>query len=125
MKGNCKPVMRESKESRARYQTAYAPIKDADGTLLKDNAKILMRWAEYYASLFNSSNSTDQSVIEELPQMPVVSEMDVPPTLEEVRTSIGSLKNDKAPGPDGLPSEIFKHGGEELETHLLKIFQRC
>ena len=39
------------------------PIKDSEGTLLKDNGKILERWAEYYSNLLNSANPTDRSVV--------------------------------------------------------------
>ena len=105
--------------------SSICPIKDTDGTLLKDNDKILKRWAEYYSSLLNSSNPTDQSILEELPQLPTVYEMDVPPTLEEVKRAIDSLKNGKAPGPDGIPAEIYKCGDEDLCHALLSIFLRC
>ena len=59
------------------------PIKDSEGTLLKDNGKILERWAEYYCNLLNSANPTDRSVVEELPQLPTVHLMDEPPSVEE------------------------------------------
>lgn len=41
-----------------------------------------------------------------------------PPDLEEVVDAILHMKNNKAPGPDGLPAEIFKHGGDELHRAL-------
>ena len=41
------------------------------------------------------------------------------PILEcEVRNEILTLKNGKSPGPDNIPSELLKHGGESL----IKIF---
>ena len=80
---------------------------------------------EYYSNLLNNSNPTDETILEELPQFPTVHEMDVPPTLEEVKKAIESLKNGKTPGPDGIPGEIFKCGDEDLCHAILSIFQRC
>ena len=51
--------------------------------------------------------------------------MDHVPTIEEVRDAVESLKCGKAPGPDGIPAEIFKCGGEELLSLLTEIFQKC
>ena len=33
------------------------------------------------------------------------------------------LQTGKAPGPDGIPAEVFKAGGETLITHLTRMFQ--
>ena len=37
-----------------------------------------------------------------------------PPTLPMVEEGIASLENGKSPGDDGLPVEIYKHGGAAL-----------
>ena len=102
------------------------PIKDADGTtLLKDNERILKRWAGYYTQLLNNSNPTDPAVLHELPRLPTVREMDLVPTIQEVRDAVKSLKCGKAPGPDGIPAEVFRCGGEDLLNHLTVFFQKC
>ena len=44
--------------------------------------------------------------------------MDATPTLEEIKTAIHSLKNNKAPGIDGIPGEVLKYGGDALHTRL-------
>ena len=36
-----------------------------------------------------------------------------------------SLKKDKAPRQDGIPPEVLKHGGSELKSELLKLFNLC
>ena len=106
-------------------RSSICPIKDAQGTLLKDNTKILKRWAEYYCDLLNSSRPSDQSVIEQLPQLPTVHQMDAPPTMEELKKAIDSLKSGKAPGPDGIPGEIYRCLNEDHLQHLMKIFHDC
>ena len=35
------------------------------------------------------------------------------------------MKTNKAPGIDGIPAEVFKHGGTLLEENLLKLIQKC
>ena len=35
----------------------------------------------------------------------------------------GSGRQGKAPGPDGIPAEVFKAGGETIITHLTSMFQ--
>nr|XP_023656104.1 uncharacterized protein LOC111837887 [Paramormyrops kingsleyae] len=51
-----------------------------------------------------------------------------PPTKTEVVNAIRSLKNNKAAGPDRIPTEIVKEGGTKLWHHihqlLLKVWER-
>jgi len=46
------------------------------------------------------------------------------PTKEEVKAAVDKLKNNKAPGPDGIPSEIWKEGYKNMENRIYElIFQ--
>ena len=54
-----------------------------------------------------------------LPQIP---ELDLCPTLEEVRVAIKTLKNKEAPDEDSIPNEVFKYGGPQLVNKLIKFF---
>ena len=56
---------------------------------------------------------------------PVLSEedrnaMESPITLLELQQAVKGLSNQKSPGPDGLPAEIYKQFGEVLLPELLK-----
>jgi hypothetical protein len=46
--------------------------------------------------------------------------MDVP-TKEEVKATVNKLKNNKAPGPDGIPSEILKEGYKCMENRIYEL----
>ena len=46
-------------------------------------------------------------------------------TLEEVKKAISSLKSNKAPGPNGLPGEIYKKFNEILCPYLHKMFSQA
>ena len=52
----------------------------------------------------------------------VMEDLAVPSTLPEVEEGIISLQNDKSPGDDGLPVEIYKHDGAALRNKLLALF---
>eukprot|EP00923_Selenidium_pygospionis_P040756 GHVN01070515.1.p1 GENE.GHVN01070515.1~~GHVN01070515.1.p1 ORF type:complete len:1235 (-),score=133.71 GHVN01070515.1:257-3961(-) len=47
-----------------------------------------------------------------------------PPTFQETQAAIQQMRNDKAPGADGIEAEIFKLGGEELQRQLHHLFER-
>ena len=61
------------------------------------------------------------SVLDELPQYDVNSDLDEIPTLEEVQTCLKQLSSGKAPGEDGIPPEIYIHGGAAIVNRLLEI----
>ena len=48
-----------------------------------------------------------------------------PPSLEEIEDAIKSLKNGKAPGADGIPSEVYKYGGPSVVQTLHSFFKTC
>ena len=48
--------------------------------------------------------------------------MDDPPTRQEVQSVIAGLKNNKAVGPDNLPAEVLKYGGEAVLECLCRMF---
>lgn len=57
-------------------------------------------------------------------EAPIVDEgMDIPPfTEEELRTAVTSLRNGKAPGPDGIPAEVLKVVARDCPELLLRMF---
>ena len=84
-------------------------VKDASGnTLLTEPSAIVQRWAEHFEQVWNRTSIAENAVFEEIPQQPTLDALTAPIQLEEVRTAIKALKNDKAPGADGLAPEIFK-----------------
>ena len=81
-------------------------IGAADKTVLKE--------PEFYQTLY-FDDSTDILYLPENPDA-------IPPILlSELTDAIKSLKPNKAPGPDDLVAEMFKHGGETLHQRLLNL----
>lgn len=91
--------------------------------MIGDRESILGRWSSYFKGLLNPSGVGEGQVV---PARQFVIEDEVideeePPELEEVMEVISALKNNKAAGEDGIPSELLKYAGEELikELHSL------
>ena len=95
------------------------PVRTKDGiTLIKDKKDILSRWEEHLQELLNQDNPVDQSIADQLLLLPIISELDTIPSIEEISAAANNLKNNRAPGPDGIPAEIFKYGGNLLLRRL-------
>ena len=79
--------------------------KNDDGTTLTKHKDIERRCEQFYTDLFASKFDVpleyDRRVEESVP--PVI--------ISEVRAAAESLKNDKAPGTDGITDEMLKAGG--------------
>ena len=90
-------------------------MRTKDGiSLTKDKKEMLSGWAEHLQELLNQDNPVDQSIADQLPQLPIISELDTIPSIEKISAAENHLKYNKAPGRDGMPAEIFKYEGNLL-----------
>ena len=101
-----------------------APLLSKDHTLLTDQQSIMDRWKEYYTDLLNRPSQVEDALIDNIEQSEIREDLAEPPTLLELKKAIAELQNSKSPGEDGLPVEIFKHGGAPLEERLLNLFSQ-
>ena len=101
-----------------------SPLLSADGnTLVTDREKILGRWAEHFSDILNRPSAINDEAIARLPQVPVNTALDEPPTEAEVAKAISGLPNGKAPGADAIPAELYTAGGRPLIKHLTDLFR--
>ena len=91
--------------------------------LLTEPAQVLDRWAEHFNGVLNLDSQFDMSVLDEIPEYDINMSLPDPPTLEEVLVSIKQLTSGKAPGADGIPPDVYKHGGITIAEELLKLFK--
>ncbi|GFR64639.1 cilia- and flagella-associated protein 74-like [Elysia marginata] len=103
-----------------------SPLRSSDGQqLLTEKPDILTRWAEHFNTLFSTDRSVQDAALHRIPHLPLIEELDDPPTLEETITAIGQLKSHKAAGIDGIPPEIWKMGGIVLHGKLHELLVCC
>jgi len=58
----------------------------------QDKKDILSRWAEHLQELLNQDNLVDQSTADQLLQLPIISELDTIPSIEEISAAANNLK---------------------------------
>jgi hypothetical protein len=97
-------------------------MKSTDSTrVISDKGEILQRWQQHFRDLNTSSSVTDEA-LDRVMSLPQCDNMDMTPSLDEVSAAIKAMKNGKAPGPDGIPAEVYKHGGVKLHRRLCMLF---
>ncbi|BHF75213.1 hypothetical protein SprV_0501830800 [Sparganum proliferum] len=103
---------------------ATAPPLTSDGsTLLSEKTQILQKWAGHFRGVLNRPSTISDAAIARLPQVKTNVNLDLPPSLHETIRAVQKLSSGKAPGPDAIPAEIYKHGGPQLMNHLTALFQ--
>ena len=83
------------------------------------------RWKEHFHDLLNRPSSTDPNALNNKDKLPCNTDMDIPPYLEEIKDAVKSLKTGKAPGTDGIPSEVYKYRGPNVAQALHSFFKTC
>ena len=99
--------------------SSVSPLLTKDGnTMLKSPDEIGDRWYEHFRDLFHNPSIVDSEAVDSIPQQTVCYELDAEPSLEETMLAIKQINSKKAPGLDGIPIELLKHGGTNLLTAI-------
>ena len=84
------------------------------------------RWVEHYQELYSNESTITDTAIGLTSLLPIMEELDIPPTSEELCKAIDSLASVKAPGIDGISPEVIKAGKQSnLLDHLHKLRLQC
>jgi hypothetical protein len=95
------------------FQPRTTMCRDKNGDLVCNSSGILNRWKEHFNELLNEGASEQADSRRRTYEEEDGKEFPSP-SLNEVKNAFNSLKNNKAPGDDNLPAELFKAGGENL-----------
>lgn len=97
-------------------------IEDMHGNCLKNKKQQLTRWKDHFNELLNQNAEVnlDELQINLQTTQPVndLVTSDEPPSIAEIISALGQLKNNKAPGDDLITTELLK-GGEEVSINIL------
>jgi hypothetical protein len=85
-----------------------APLKSKTGEFITDQEEQMKRWTEHYLELYATRNIVTDNALNVIQDLPVMTKLDSPPTMEELSKAIDCLACGKAPGSDGIPPEVLK-----------------
>lgn len=114
-----------------RGSSLITEIKTSGGDTVSDPRQILGEFHTFYRALYTSrfaKSAEDLNAFLDGLSFTTLSEeqvefLDSPITLEEVGEAVAALQNNKSPGVDGLPLEIFKEYSEILLPELLAVYR--
>ena len=78
----------------------------------------MARWSEHFLKPFNVSGDIVHEALDNIPQRITKTCLDEIPTMDEMARAISGLK---ASGGDGIPAEVWKHGGDSLFSRLHRL----
>ncbi|XP_062137632.1 uncharacterized protein LOC133846936 [Drosophila sulfurigaster albostrigata] len=105
------------------FKTGASNCRDENGNLVTDTQCTLRLWRAHFSKLLAEDDGTNPAIGGSSPIPPIDDNVDIPlPSHDEVRVAIMRLKNNKAAGADGLPTELFKAGDEELIRCMHQLF---
>ena len=93
-------------------------LKSIDGMeTFSDSKRVVSRWSEHNKKLLNVPGDIDHEALDNMPQCITKTSLDEIPTMDEMARAVAGMKDGKAPAGDGIPAEVWKHGGVNLFIH--------
>ncbi|GFR70600.1 hypothetical protein ElyMa_002076500, partial [Elysia marginata] len=123
-KGDHGTLYKITKQVCGRFRNSTeAPTRNKEGQLLTSEFEKEARWTEHFHEILNRQAPETEPIIPEAEEdLDVVTTV---PTRQEIIRAIKSLKNNKAPGPDGLNAELFKADPELAAEVLLPLLTKA
>ena len=98
---------------------APVQLKSTDGMeTFSDSKRVVARWGEHFQKLLNVSGDIDHEALDNISQRIIKTSLGEIPTIDEMAKAMADMKDGKAPGGNGIPAEVWKHGGVNLFRSL-------
>ena len=102
------------KSHRTWKRSRLRSLKNKQGSLQHENKEKNKIWIEHFSKQTN--NDKEVTIAHNIENEPVQE-----PTKEEVEEATRKIKNNKAPGRDGINGELIKYGGNTLHNKLYEL----
>ena len=93
--------------------------------MIQDREEQMERCVEHYTELYARENVVTEDDLNAIECLPELEELDREPAIDGLVEALDSLAFGKAPGKDGIPTEILKCCKETLITKLHEILCLC
>nr|VZI38299.1 unnamed protein product [Spirometra erinaceieuropaei] len=126
--GDIRKLYRLIRQVSGKPSTLSDSVRDVNGGFIADNSVKVERWCEHFEHHLNFDTQPTSPLFSSsadfLP-FPTYAVPCDPPSEEEVADAIRKLRNNKAPGEDGIPAEIFKSCVDTLAPWLHEVIERA
>lgn len=120
-------------ERRDRARTWVTGVRDAQGTLVSTSVDLAELFATYFEGIYSPVGTRTEKDCEEflhdfrLPTLTTeqTDQLGTELTREEIEGALTALKSGKAPGPNGLPVELYKRQASIIISPLLQMFEEA
>nr|VZI45314.1 unnamed protein product [Spirometra erinaceieuropaei] len=106
-------------------RTLSDSVGDVNGGFIVDNSAKVERWREHHLNFDTQPTSPFLLSSAEFLPSPTYAVPCDPPSEGEVADATRKLRNNKAPGEDGIPAEIFKSYVDTLAPWLHEVIERA
>ena len=122
-RNNMKGFYNELKEVWGPKKKRPVHLKRTDGMeTFSDRTRVVARWSEHFQKLLNVNGDINHEVLlDNIPQRITKTSLYEIPTMDEMTRAIASLKDGEATGEDGIPAEVWKHGGDNQFSRLRQL----
>ena len=118
MKGDLGTLYNITGKLSGRSQNTNKSIRDLQGKVIKIMEEEMMRWKDHFEQVLNRPEPSNSPNLTEGPELTIRTGNI---TKSEIRDALKSLKNGKAAGPDNIPAEACKAGGD-ISVNVLHGF---
>ena len=123
--GNIRKMYNGIKKAVGPTLNKTSPLRSSTRQVIKDKRHQLVRWVEHYSDLYSRENIVSPSALDAVDCPPTMEELDTELPLQELSKAIDSLASGKAPGCDGISSDLIKHCKTTLLYSLHVVLCQC
>jgi hypothetical protein len=119
IKGKTREMFAKVKMMNGKFTPRMGTLRGGEWSMIKDGEGVKERWREYTEELYRKDlRVKDEQLTKEVYEKePVILE-------SEVEWAICQLKDNKAPGMDGIPIEMIRAGGDEMVRKITLLCNR-